>query len=161
MKTWAMKTTTFAVLTLCLAWALPAVAEQRPLHRGALSPSAPVELRYQMPEQTPAGELLALDLTISTPIETGALSFEVTQQENLVVANATSRQFDLAVTAQPLIVPLKILPGAEDERYLVLVLSVDTALGRLSRTFRITLPGPAPAPSAEPHDEGLKILPAE
>jgi len=132
--------------------------------RGAVSPAAPVQLTYAMPAQAVAGRRFTIDLSIATPLHSGKLQLEVAKAVGVTLADDARRTVDLASdTRRPLPLAIDVLPGTEAERYLVLLVSVDTAMGRMSRSFRVSLPE-APASGAQPPapdaGEGVKILPA-
>jgi hypothetical protein len=153
-----------ALLLAACAQPPHALAAQPPAAaRGSLSPSAPVELSYRLPERAPAGAPLTIDLSITTPLTGGELGVEVVKHAGVELQSAPLQRFDLAAAARPLQTPLELLPGADAERYVVLLISVDSPLGRLSRSFRISLPDNA-APAAEQGggntEDGMTILPS-
>lgn len=115
-----------------------------PVVRGSLSPSAPVQLRYQLPEQAPAGVPLTIELELTTPLKQGELLVEVAKQSGLTLLGASAHSVELTGLAQPVRLPLELLPEPGGERYLVLLVSVQTASGPLARTFRIDLPAEQP-----------------
>ena len=120
--------------------AQPQPGEPAPVTRGSLSPSAPVQLRYRQPEQAPAGVPLAIELQLTTPLKQGELLVEVAKYTGVTLLSAASQSVELTGQTQPIRLPLELVPETGGERYLVLLVSVRTESGPLSRTFRIDLP---------------------
>lgn len=109
------------------------------------APSAPIELDYQMPASAPAGQPLTIELSVNTPIDSGALVATVTKQVGVTLLSSTVQQFDLTDTVRPLKLPLSVLPSSEARRSVIIVLSVEVGGEQQSRSFRITLPTSADA----------------
>ena len=114
--------------------------DELPVVRGSPSPSAPVQLRYQLPERAPVGTPLAVELQLTTPLQQGELLVEVAKQAGLSLLGAAAHSVELSGQAQPIRLVLEVLPEAGAERYLVLLVTVHTESGPLARTFRIDLP---------------------
>lgn len=152
-------------LTGCSAKPDQASAAKTRIERGAPAPAAPIALEFQVPERAPAGQALSLDIGIKTPVKTGSLEIKVARQHGVTLLADPFERFDLGSTEQPLPVKLELLPGGEHQRYVVLVVTIETdSAVPLARSFRIALPdgdddvreNPAPAPKGD----GLKILPS-
>lgn len=111
-----------------------------PVVRGSLSPSAPVQLRYTPPEQAPVGTPLTIELQLTTPLQQGELVVEVARQAGVTLLSPTATSVELSGLEQPVRIPLELVPETAGERFVVLLVSVQTGAGPLSRTFRIDLP---------------------
>ncbi|HSB97578.1 MAG TPA: hypothetical protein VLC91_14065 [Spongiibacteraceae bacterium] len=104
------------------------------------TPSAPIELDYQMPGSAPAGRPLGIELILNTPLDSGELIVSVTKQVGLTLLSDTVRHIDLSRAERPLRVPLQIMPGNEAQRSLIVTASVEVGGERQMRNFRISLP---------------------
>lgn len=109
-------------------------------HTGSPAPSAPIELDYRMPDSAPPGQPLTIMLTLNTPIDSGALIATVTKQVGVTLLGASVQRIDLASAARPLQLPLQLLPSAQAQRSVVIVIAVEVGGEQQSRSFRITLP---------------------
>lgn len=107
--------------------------------RGSLSPSAPVNLTYHIDENTVAGQPLKIDIAITTRLASGTLLVEVAKQEGASIIGGAMQRIDLASAARPINFQLQAVPSEQAERFLVLLLTVDTDMGQMSRSFRIDL----------------------
>ena len=129
----------FAALSLvACAQAQPPAADHARARHGALSPSAPVELTYQR-EPAVAGQPRRVDVAIDTRLRSGTLLVEVARQEGAALLGASTYRFDLSQTPLPLALQLQATLFGTGEHYLVLLLTVDTPMGPMSRSFRIDL----------------------
>lgn len=106
--------------------------------RGSLSPSAPVNLTYQV-ERAVAGQPLLINVVINTRLNSGSLLIEVAKQEGAAVIGATTQRVDLATATHPIALPMQATLFGAAEHYLVLLLTIDTEMGPMSRSFRIDL----------------------
>lgn len=152
------------ILLISLLLAACGRAPQAGVERGSPSPSAPVQLSYELPDEVAAGQHLTIDLALTTPLTSGELDVAVTGQQGVTLLGSAGSRVDLALNPQrPIALHLDVLPGpADGERYLILEVSIETAMGPQSRMFRITLPGGSrPADEGAVDSDGLKILPAE
>lgn len=122
--------------------ALPAVAQAR----ASLSPAAPVNLTYAI-TASDANSSLEIDVAISTRLQSGTLLIEVAKQEGAALIGAATQTVDLAQAAHPIALQLQASLFGEGEHYLVLLLTVETDMGPMSRSFRVDLT-PAPADEA-------------
>lgn len=111
--------------------------------RGSLSPSAPIHLTYQVKRDV-ADQSSLIDIAINTRVSNGTLLVEVAKQEGVAAIGETTWRIDLATAARPIALQLRAMALGGDEHYLVLLLTVDTDMGPMSRSFRIEL---APAGS--------------
>ena len=109
-----------------------------PTPRGSLSPSAPVNLTYRV-ENGAAGQPQRIDIAISTRLTSGTLLVEVAKQEGAAAMGETTQRIDLASAAHPIALPMQATLLGTGEHYLVLLLTVDTEMGPMSRSFRIDL----------------------
>lgn len=114
--------------------------------RTSLSPSAPVNLTYQV-ESVVAGQPQRVDLSISTRLKSGMLLVEVAKKEGADVIGDSIYRIDLATAQSPIQLQLQTIQLGAGEHFLVLLLSVETEMGPMSRSFRIDL---APAAGSEP-----------
>ncbi len=110
------------------------VASARP----SLSPSAPIKLTYQV-EDVPVGQLQRIDLSINTPLKSGTLLLEVAKKEGADIIGDVVHRIDLASAESPIPLQLQALQLGEGEHFLVLLLTVETEMGPMSRSFRIDL----------------------
>lgn len=118
--------------------AAPTAAE-----RGRLSPSAPVQLDYQIAQPLVAGQQNAVSITLSTRLARGSLLVEIPRRHGVTLLGGSQWRFDLAAASQPIHFDLPVLPGDDGERFLVLLVTIDTEMGPMSRSFRIDLSSPA------------------
>lgn len=133
-------------------------ANSAPPERGALAPSAPVRLDYELPEVLPDSGTLTIPLRLSTPVSAGRLHFEVVRSEGLSIIGGGNRHFDLPGASQPFAHDLTVMLSAEAPRYVLVLVSVDGPMGSLSRSYRIDL---APENTVRaPSNKSLKLLPA-
>lgn len=107
--------------------------------RGSLSPSAPVNLIYRVNGNTIAGQSIKIDIEITTRLPSGTLLVEVAKQEGAAAIGETTQRIDLATTARPIALQMEATPLGAAAHYLVLLLTVDTDMGPMSRSFRIDL----------------------
>lgn len=110
--------------------------------RGSLSPSAPINLTYQV-EKTIAGQSQRIDMTISTRLSSGTLLLEVAKQEGAEIIGDPTRRIDLAMAARPITLHMQAIQLGEGEHFLVLLLTIETEMGPMSRSFRIDLVAPS------------------
>ncbi|HET8709953.1 MAG TPA: hypothetical protein VFM32_01155 [Spongiibacteraceae bacterium] len=106
--------------------------------RGSLSPAAPVSLSYQI-EGAADAQPLHVNLVINTRLTSGALLVEVARQEGAQVLGETARRIDLAAAARPIALQMQVLPVGTGEHFLALLLTVETEMGPMSRSFRVDL----------------------
>ena len=106
--------------------------------RASLSPSAPIKLTYQV-EDLPAGQPRRVDLTINTRLDSGILLVEVAKKEGADIIGNPVQRIDLANAKMPIELQLQALQLGEGEHFLVLLLTVETEMGPMSRSFRIDL----------------------
>lgn len=111
-----------------------AVANKRP----SLSPSAPVKLSYRV-EEAIEGQPQHVEVTINTRLNSGCLLVEVAKQEGVDIIDNAARRIDLASTSQPITLQMQATQFGSGEHYFVLLLTVETGMGPMSRTFRIDL----------------------
>lgn len=107
--------------------------------RGSLSPSAPVNLTYRINGNTIAGQSTKIDIEITTRLASGTLLVEVAKQEGAAAIGATTQRIDLATAVRPISLQMEVTPLGTAEHYLVLLLTVDTDMGPMSRSFRVDL----------------------
>lgn len=110
-------------------------AKQRPV---SLSPSAPIKLTYEV-ERAVVGQPQRVDLTINTRLKTGMLLVEVAKKEGADIFGDSTYQIDLAKSESPIFLQLKAMQLGDGEHFLVLLLTVETDMGPMSRSFRIDL----------------------
>lgn len=110
--------------------------------RGSPSPSAPVDLTYRISDSSVAGQPIAIDVVISTRLNAGSLLVEVAKQQGVTLIDASAHRIDLAVASRPLTLQLTAMSTAQTERFIVLLLTIDTEMGPMSRSFRIDLSPP-------------------
>lgn len=115
--------------------------------RGSLSPSAPVNLQYTVPGPLAADQPASIEVTLTTPLTSGAMVVVVDKAVGATLLGPAQYRIDLAGVAQPIPLTLKVLPAAVADRYLVLLVMLDSEFGPMSATFRIDLT----APSAPEH----------
>lgn len=125
--------------------------------RGALSPSAPVRLDYELPETLPASGEMTLALTLSSPMPSGRLVFEIVRSEGISVMAGATTTFTLG-PEQAFAHTLQLVLGGSAERYLIVQVGVDGPQGVMSRSYRIDLNAASAAPAAA--QPTLKLLPA-
>ena len=142
------------VFALC--WIGNVAAESSPPR--ALSPSAPVRMEYELPDVLPASGELVLIFNLSTPVPAGQLSFEVVSSAGISIIAGANENYVLAHSTQPIAHKLKLLLSADESRFVIVQLSVDGAMGTLSRSYRVDLSLPATARSTS--KSVLKMLPA-
>ena len=118
--------------------------------RGSLSPAAPVQLDYRIAQSVVSNQQNTVAIEITTRLDRGSLLVEVAKQQGVALLCDTQRSFDLGNTARPIKFELPLLPADQAERFLILLLTVDTPMGPMSRSFRIDLSTPVdveqPAP---------------
>lgn len=127
-----------ALLMAACTQAQPAHAGVAPGARGSLSPSAPVNLTYQI-ESGVAGQPQRIEIAISTRLTDSTLLVEVAKQEGAAVIGEMTQRIDLASAAHPLALQMQATLLGTGEHYLVLLLTIDTEMGPMSRSFRIDL----------------------
>jgi hypothetical protein len=113
-----------------------------PIVRGSLSPMAPVKLDYRIAHPLVANQQNSVSIEITSRLDHGSLLVEVAKHEGISLVRATQRRFDLASATHPIKFDLPIIPADQSERFLVLLLTVDTEMGPMSRSFRIDLSAP-------------------
>lgn len=106
------------------------------------APAAPVDLTYRVGTAAD-GQTRTIDIDINTPLKGGTLLVEVAKQVGVDVPGATTQRIDLATAARPITLHLQALPLGSGAHFLVLLLTVDTPIGQMSRSFRIDLATPA------------------
>ncbi len=109
--------------------------------RGSVSPSAPVNLTYQI-ESATADQPQIIDIAINTRLNSGTLLVEVAKQEGADTVGETTQRIDLAAAKRPIALQMQAVPLGDGEHYLVLLLTIDTEMGPMSRSFRIDLSPP-------------------
>ncbi|MFT3930845.1 MAG: hypothetical protein QM709_11185 [Spongiibacteraceae bacterium] len=114
--------------------------------RPSFSPSAPVNLSYRVDEAV-AGQPQRVELTINTRLNSGCLLVEVAKQEGVDVIDKAAQRIDLANTSQPIELQMQAIQLGSGEHYFVLLLTVETGMGPMSRTFRIDLTPASPGES--------------
>ncbi|HEY3697781.1 MAG TPA: hypothetical protein VGK97_00515 [Spongiibacteraceae bacterium] len=114
----------------------------KPSARGSPSPSAPVDLTYRISDSGATGQPIAIDIAINTRLNAGSLLVEVAKQQGATLLDASAHRIDLAVASRPLTLQLTAIPTAQTERFIVLLLTIDTEMGPMSRSFRIDLSPP-------------------
>lgn len=119
------------------------IANKRPV---SLSPSAPIKLTYQV-EDAPVGQQQRVNLSISTRLRSGMLSVEVAKKEGADIIGDATHKIDLAAIESPIELQLQAIQLGADEHFLVLLLTVETEMGPMSRSFRIDL---VPAVNSSP-----------
>lgn len=107
--------------------------------RGSLSPSAPVNLTYRINGDAIAGQPVKVDIEITTRLTSGTLLVEVAKQEGAVAIGSLTPRIDLATATHPIVLQMQATLLGTGEHYLVLLLTVDTPMGPMSRSFRIDL----------------------
>ena len=132
-----------ALLMAACSQSQPVRTDSMPAARGSLSPAAPVNLTYQV-EQGAAGQPQRIDIAINTRLTSGALLVEVAKQEGAAAMGEITQRIDLAHAAHPIAMQMQATLLGAGEHYLVLLLTIDTEMGPMSRSFRIDL---APADS--------------
>lgn len=105
--------------------------------RGSLSPSAPVNLIYRVDSSD--AQSLHIDIAITTRLTSGILLVEVAKQEGAALIGEAVRRIDLTVAENPIALTMHATPLGEGEHFLVLLLTVETDMGPMSRSFRIDL----------------------
>lgn len=104
----------------------------------SLSPAAPINLTYQV-EDVAAGQPQRIDLSINTRLKSGILLVEVAKKEGADVIGNSVYRIDLANAEAPIQQQLQAIQLGEGEHFLVLLLTVETEMGPMSRSFRIDL----------------------
>jgi hypothetical protein len=125
---------------------------------GALSPSAPVRMSYELPDVLPVSGEMVLTLNLSTPLTDGDLSFEVISSEGVSIIAGANANCGLAHATQPIAHQLKLLLSSDQSRIVLVQVSVDGAMGKQSRSYRIDLSLPVTAQSTS--KAALKLMPA-
>lgn len=120
----------------------PAASPQR----ASLSPSAPIKLTYEV-ENVVAGQPQRVDLSINTRLKSGMLLVEVAKKEGADIIGDSVHRIDLANAESPIQLQLQAIQLGEAEHFLVLLLTVETEMGPMSRSFRIDL---VPVTDSEP-----------
>lgn len=146
------------LLLIAVAMAVALGVNAAPSERGALAPSAPVRLDYELPEVLPVSGTFTIRLRLSTPVSAGRLHFEVVRSEGLSIVEGADRHFDLQDATQPFAHELTVMLGTETPRYVLVLVSVDGPIGSLSRSYRIDLTADNAVPV--PSNKSLKLLPA-
>lgn len=120
------------------------VVHNEPTTRGSTAPSAPVQLTYQVPAVIVTNQPTTIDVAITTRLDHGAMLVEIAGHEGVTMLGDTQYRFDLgAISARPIPLQLKVLPADQAERFLAILITVDTEMGAMARSFRIDLQ-PAP-----------------
>jgi hypothetical protein len=114
----------------------------------SVSPSAPVNLTYRIDGNTVAGQPIKIDIEIITRLTSGTLLVEVAKQEGAATMGETTQRIDLATAPHPIALHMQAVPLGIGEHTLVLLLTVDTPMGPMSRSFRVDL-SPASTDSAQ------------
>lgn len=121
-----------------------------PKTRGSTAPSAPVQLTYQLPADIAANQPTTVDIAITTRLNSGNMRVEIAGHEGVTVLSDTQYRFDLgAISARPIPLQLKVLPADQAERFLAILITVDTEMGAMARSFRIDLQPTSPTPTIE------------
>lgn len=149
-----------AALMGCSERATPAGAH--PARAASPAPAAPIELAAQVPGQAPAGQPLTITADITTPVKHGSLTVKLAAQQGVTMLTDPFQRIDLDSARQPLPVTIELLPGVERQRYVVLLVTIDTGEVPLSRSFRIALPdGEGASENTDaPANSRMKMLPA-
>lgn len=143
----AMKVTVRnCVLAVFIACVQSVVAA--PPTRGSFSPAAPLNLDYRIEHTIAAAQQNSVSIDISTRLDHGSLLVEIAKLQGVTALSETQKRFDLAQSSRPIRWTLPILPADQRERFLIVLLTVETEMGPMSRSFRIDLSDPAPAGDA-------------
>lgn len=128
----------------------PATAVHRePMTRGSTAPAAPVQLTYQVPAAIAANQPTTIDVAITTRLKEGAMLVEIAGHEGVTVLGDTQFRFDLgAISARPIPLQLKVVPADQAERFLAVLITVDTEMGAMTRSFRIDLQSASQVPAS-------------
>lgn len=118
--------------------------------RGSLSPAAPVKLDYSIAHAVAPNQQNSVAIEITTRLNQGSLLVEVAKQQGVTLLCETQRHFDLGHTAHPIKFALPVLLADQSERYLIVLLTVDTQMGPMSRSFRIDLSTPVESETPQP-----------
>ena len=121
-----------------------------PAARGSLSPAAPVNLDYSIAAAPTSNQQNSVSIEITTRLNQGSLLVEIAKQQGVTLLCETQRRFDLGNTVRPIKLTLPVLLGQQGERYLIVLLTVDTQMGPLSRSFRIDLSAPVESETPQP-----------
>jgi hypothetical protein len=121
-----------------------------PIARGSLSPSAPVKLDYRIAHEVIANQQSSVSIEIATRLDHGSLLVEIAKQQGVSLLSTSQRRFDLASAPHPIKFDLSVLPTDQSERFLILLLTVDTDMGPMSRSFRIDFSAPVVDDSTPP-----------
>lgn len=120
--------------------------------RGSTSPAAPVQLTYQVPTDIAANQPTTIEVSINTRLNQGSLLVEIARQEGATLLGDTRYRFDLAaISTRPIPLHLKVLPADQAERFLAVLVTVDTEMGAMVRSFRIDLSTPSAVQESEKH----------
>jgi hypothetical protein len=125
------------------------VAHNESITRGSTAPAAPVQLTYQVPATIAANQPTIIDLAINTRLKQGAMLVEIAGHEGVAVLGDTQYRFDLdAISARPIPLQLKVLPADQAGRFLAVLITIDTEMGPMARSFRIDLQPNSPVPAS-------------
>jgi hypothetical protein len=118
--------------------------------RGSSAPAAPVQMTYKIANTIVANQPMTIDVAINTRLDQGRMLVEVAGHEGATVLGDSQYQFDLAaVSTRPIPLQLRALPADQAERFLAILITVDTEMGAMARSFRIDLNQTAAPPAAE------------
>lgn len=119
------------------------------LTRGSTAPAAPVQLTYQVPATIAANQQTIIDVAITTRLNSGAMLVEIAGHEGVTMLGDTQYRFDLgAISVRPIPLPLKVLLADQAERFLAVLITVDTEMGPMTRSFRIDLQPASQVPAS-------------
>ena len=108
--------------------------------RGAFSPSVPVSMDYELPDVIPQSGAFDLPVTVSTPLESGRIVVELLDSKGLSLVSGGNGRYFLHANEHSFEHRFCLTLAADDERYIVVSVTVDGLLGPLSRTYRIDFP---------------------
>lgn len=111
----------------------------------AAAPSAPVQLSYELPPAIVANQPVEVELTVDTRARQGALLLEIAGQTGVTLLDDSRYRFDLNAHAErPIRLVLRVLPGDRAERFIAILVTLETEMGPMVRTFRVDIePGAA------------------
>jgi len=124
----------------------------------AFSPSAPVVMNYELPDEIPVSGSIAVPATIATPVQSGRVVVEVIGSVGLTLVDGENCGYRIDADHQSFEHVFKVLLSADADRYFIVAVTVDGVMGPLSRTYRIDFSQPADAVSSP--QPALKFLPS-
>lgn len=112
--------------------------------RGSTAPAAPVQLTYHVPADIAANQPTTIDVALNTHLDYGVMQVEIAGHEGVTMLCDTRYRFDLAAKSErPIALSLRVLPADQSERFLAVLVTVETEMGAMARSFRIDLAPPA------------------